>query len=83
MAMSDPLSRGRLEEFRARCRQLGITPVRVELPPQCREIYDRGQRQMMQRSGPASTAMLSASVEPLAPGASRSSISKRSSPGSP
>lgn len=41
MAMSDPLSRGRLEEFRARCRQLGITPVRVELPPQCRELYDR------------------------------------------
>ena len=41
MAMSDPLSRGRLEEFFARCRQLGITPVRVELPPQARDIYDR------------------------------------------
>ena len=40
MAMSDPLSRGRLEEFRARCRQLGIQPVLVDLPPQCRHIYD-------------------------------------------
>ena len=41
MAMSDPLSRNRLHEFFARCRQLGIQPVNVALPQLCRQIYDQ------------------------------------------
>ena len=38
-AMSDPLSRSRMAEFRQRCRQLGIKPVRLPLPLAAIALY--------------------------------------------
>ena len=58
MAMSDPISRDRLAEFFARCRQLGIKPACVALPPLCRRVYDqvivleRARRLHAQRTAP-------------------------------
>ena len=40
-ALSDPLSRSRWKEFNQRCRQLGVKPIRVALPPCALQLYEQ------------------------------------------
>ena len=40
-ALSDPLSRSRWREFRLRCRQLNVRPMRVAIPPEAMRLYNR------------------------------------------
>ena len=51
--MSDAISRAKWAEFEARCRAVGISPMRVDLPQECLELYGLCVRFMRQQASTA------------------------------